>query len=149
MSASLRLSARPERGQASIHLAKFVTIHVTVAAVAFALWRAGVFGIFPRLSSTEMILVGLLAAYAVRGFIAMLQQRWEDVRHVANSLPMYGLCFTVLGILLTMASVKGLSPESVTNLLLPLICALTPNMVGVGLMIWMRELAWWMGHEEV
>ncbi|MGD0432483.1 MAG: hypothetical protein ABSA58_15485 [Acetobacteraceae bacterium] len=149
MSAPLRLSARPERGQASIHLAKFVTIHVTVAAVAFALWRAGVFGIFPRLSSTEMILVGLLAAYAVRGFIAMLQQRWEDVRHVANSLPMYGLCFTVLGILLTMASVKGLSPESVTNLLLPLICALTPNMVGVGLMIWMRELAWWMGHEEV
>jgi hypothetical protein len=149
MSASLRLSARPRSSQASTHLAKFVTIHVTVAAVAFALWRAGVFGIFPRLSPTELILVGLLGAYAIRGFVAMLQQRWEDVRHIANSLPMYGLCFTVLGILLTMASVKDLSAESVTNLLLPLICALTPNMVGVALMVWMRELAWWMGHEEI
>jgi hypothetical protein len=149
MSGALRFSARPRTSQASLHLAKFVTIHVTVAAVAFALWRAGVFGIFPRLNSTELILVGLLAAYAIRGFIAMLQQRWQDVRHIANSLPMYGLCFTVLGILLTMASVKDYSTESATNLLLPLICALTPNMIGVGLMIWMRELAWWMGHEEI
>jgi hypothetical protein len=149
MSGALRLSARPGTGQASIYLAKFVTIHVTVAAVAFALWRAGVFGIFPRLSPTELILVGLLGAYATRGFIAMLQQRWEDVRNIANSLPMYGLCFTVLGILLTMASVKDFSAEAVTNLLLPLICALTPNMVGVALMIWMRELAWWLGHEEI
>jgi len=39
--------------------------------------------------------------------------------------------------------------RGVTNLLLPLICALTPNMVGVALMIWMRELAWWLGHEEI
>lgn len=149
MSAAPRLSARPGSAQASIHVAKFITLHVTVAAMAFALWRAGVFAIFPRLSPTELILVGLLGAYALRGFIAMLQQRWEDVRHIANSLPMYGLCFTVLGILLTMASVRDFSPDSVTNLLLPLICALSPNMVGVALMIWMRELAWWMGHEEI
>jgi len=141
MSGTLRFTARPRSGQASIHLAKFVTIHATVAAVAFALWRAWVFETFPRLSSTELILVGLLGAYAIRGFIAMLQQHWEDVRHIANSLPMYGLCFTVLGILLTMASVKNSSTEPVTNLLLPLFCALTPNMVGVALMIWMRELA--------
>jgi len=149
MSGALRFSARPRGTQASIHLAKFVTIHVTVAAVAFALWRAGVFAIFPRLSSTELILIGLLGAYAIRGFIALLQQRWDDVRHIANSLPMYGLCFTVLGILLTMASVKDFSTEAVTNLLLPLICALAPNMVGVALMVWMRELAWWLGHEEI
>jgi hypothetical protein len=149
MSGALRFSARPRSTQASIHLAKFVTIHVTVAAVAFALWRAGVFAIFPRFSSTELILIGLLGAYAVRGFIALLQQRWDDVRHIANSLPMYGLCFTVLGILLTMASVKDFSTEAVTNLLLPLICALAPNMVGVALMVWMRELAWWLAHEEI
>jgi hypothetical protein len=105
-----------------------------------------VFETVPRLSSTDLILVGLLGAYAIWGLIAMLQQHWDDVRHIANSLPMYGLCFTVLGILLTMASVKDFSTESVTNLLLPLICALTPNMVGVGLMIWMRELAWWIGQ---
>jgi hypothetical protein len=149
MSAALRLSARPSTSQASIHMAKFVTIHVTVAAVTFALWRGGVFGIFPRLSPTELILVGLLGTYAIRGFIAMAQRRWEDVRHIANSLPMYGLCFTVLGILLTMASVRDFSAESVTSLLLPLICALTPNMVGVALMVWMRELSWWLGHEEI
>ena len=149
MSGVASLNAVPRSNQATSHLAKFVTLHVTVAAVAFALWRAGVFGIFPRLSSTELILVGLLGTYAIRGFFAMLQQRWEDVRHIANSLPMYGLCFTVLGILLTMASVKDFSADTVTKLLLPLICALTPNMVGVALMVWMRELAWWMGHEEI
>ena len=149
MSGVVRLSAVPRSKQDPSHLAKFVTIHVTVAAVAFALWRAGMFEIFPRLSTTELILVGLLGAYATRGFLALLQQRWEDVRHIANSLPMYGLCFTVLGILLTMASVKDFSAEAVTKLLLPLICALTPNMVGVALMVWMRELAWWMGHEEI
>ena len=149
MSGTLRFTARPRSSQSSIHLAKFVTIHVTVAALAFALWRAGVFEVFPRLSSTELILVGLLGAYAIRGFIAILLLHWEDVRHIANSLPMYGLCFTVLGILLTMASVKDFSPNSAMNLLLPLICALTPNMVGVALMIWMRELAWWIGHEEI
>ena len=142
MSGVVRLSAVPRSKQDPSHLAKFVTIHVTVAAVAFALWRAGMFEIFPRLSTTELILVGLLGAYATRGFLALLQQRWEDVRHIANSLPMYGLCFTVLGILLTMASVKDFSAEAVTKLLLPLICALTPNMVGVALMVWMRELAW-------
>jgi hypothetical protein len=149
MSGTLRFTARPRFGQVSLHSAKFATIHATVAAVAFAFWRAGVFETVSRLSSTDLILVGLLGAYAIRGFIAMLQQHWEDVRHIANSLPMYGLCFTVLGILLTMASVKDFSTESVTNLLLPLICALTPNRVGVGLMIWMRELAWWIGHEEI
>ena len=149
MSGTLRFTARPRPGQASIYLARFVTIHATVAAVAFALWRAGVFESFPRLNATELVLVGLLGAYAIRGFIAMLQQHWEDVTHIANSLPMYGLCFTVLGILLTMASVKDFSAEAVTKLLLPLICALTPNMVGVALMVWMRELTWWMGHEEI
>jgi hypothetical protein len=149
MSGALSFSARPPSGQASIHVAKFVTVHVTVAAMAFALWRAGVFGIFPRLNSTELILIGFLGVYAIRGFIALLRQRWDDVRHIANSLPVYGLCLTVLGILLTMASVKDLSAESTVHLLLPLICALTPNMFGVALMIWMRELAWWMGHEEI
>ena len=149
MSGALSFSARPRSSQASIHAAKFVTIHMILAAVAFALWRAGVFDIFPRLNTTETILIGFLGAYAIRGFIALLRQRWDDVRHIANSLPMYGLCLTVLGILLTMASVKDFSPESAAQLLLPLICALTPNMAGVALMVWMRELAWWMGHEEI
>jgi len=149
MSGTLSFSARPRRSQASIHVAKFVTIHMTVSAVVFALWRAGVFGVFPRLNSTELLLIGFLGAYAIRGFIALLRQRWNDVRHIANSLPMYGLCLTVLGVLLTMASVKDFSAESAAHLLLPLVCALTPNMVGVALMIWMRELAWWMGHEEI
>jgi hypothetical protein len=149
VSISLRLSASRQSSQVSVHLAKFVTVHVTLAAMVFALWRAGVFGVFPRLSPTELILVSLLGVYAIRGFIAMLQQHWADVRHIANSLPMYGLCFTVLGILLTMASVTDFSADALTRLLPPLIYALAPNMVGVALMIWMRELAWWMGHEEI
>jgi hypothetical protein len=64
MSGTLRVTARPRSSEASIHLAKFVTLHVMVAAVGFGFWRAGVFELFLRLSSTELVLVGLLGAYA-------------------------------------------------------------------------------------
>lgn len=62
---------------------------------------------------------------------------------------MWAICFTVLGLILTVASIKDLTPESLTIAFRNIILSLAPNLVGMLLMNWLRELAWWLGREEL
>lgn len=58
--------------EASPHLSKFIIVHVTIAAVVFALWRAGALASLPKLSWVEVVLLGCLLLYALPGFIAAI-----------------------------------------------------------------------------
>ena len=71
------------------------------------------------------------------------------VRHIGNGVPMWAICFTVLGLILTVTSIKDMTPESLTNAFRNIILSLAPNLLGMLLMNWLRELAWWLGHEEI
>ena len=133
----------------SPHLTKFIVIHVTIAAVVFALWRAGALASLHMLNWTEVFLLGCLVLYALPGFFAVTQQNWRVVKHIGNGVPMWAICFTVLGLILTVASIKDMTPESLTNAFRNIILSLAPNLVGMLLMNWLRELAWWLGHEEL
>lgn len=46
------------------HLTRFIVIHVTIVAVIFALWRAGVLASLPMLNREEFFLLGCLVLYA-------------------------------------------------------------------------------------
>jgi hypothetical protein len=133
----------------SRHLARFVVIHVTIAAVAFALWRTGAFGSLPLPDREEIFLLGCLVLYSIPGFIAVSQRNWAVVKHIGNGVPMWAICFTVLGLILTVASIKDMTPDSLTNAFRNIILALAPNLLGMLLMNWLRELAWWLGREEL
>jgi hypothetical protein len=135
--------------EASPHLAKFIIVHVTIAAVVFALWRAGALASLPKLSWVEVVLLGCLLLYALPGFIAAIQRKWTVVRHIGNGVPMWAICFTVLGLILTVTSIKDMTPESLTSAFRNIILSLAPNLLGMLLMNWLRELAWWLGHEEI
>jgi hypothetical protein len=101
------------------------------------------------LNWAEIFLLGCLVLYALPGFIAVTQQNWKVVKHIGNGVPMWAICFTVLGLILTVTSIKDMTPESLTNAFRNIILSLAPNLVGMLLMNWLRELAWWLGHEEL
>jgi hypothetical protein len=131
------------------HLTKFIVIHVTIFAVVFALWRAGVLASLPMLNREEFFLLGCLVLYAIPGFVAVTQQNWATAKHIGNGVPMWAICFTVLGLILTVASIKDMTPESLTIAFRNIILSLSPNLLGMLLMNWLRELAWWLGREEL
>jgi hypothetical protein len=132
-----------------MYAAKFVVLHATVAALVFALWRAGAFALAPDLGWFELCLVGLLCLYSVPGFLAVIQQRWEAAGHVANGIPMWGLALTGIGMLVSVAQLKALTPDAMAQVFRNLAFSITPNIVGVVLMAWIRELAWWLGREKI
>jgi hypothetical protein len=133
----------------SRHLTNFIVIHVTIAAITFALWRGGALASFPALNVEETVLLSCLVLYAIPGFIAVFQRKWAVVKHIGNGVPMWAICFTVLGLILTVASIKDMTPDSLTGAFRNIILSLAPNLVGMLLMNWLRELAWWLGREEL
>lgn len=127
---------------------RFVTINAMVVALAIAAWRAGLFAAVPELGAAELMLVGSLAVYAAIGFGAVWRGRFETARHMANGVPMWALGCTGLGMLLAVAQLHSLTPEAMARVFRELAFAITPNIAGVALMAWLRELLWWCGGAE-
>ncbi|HEY5300106.1 MAG TPA: hypothetical protein VIJ55_05465 [Acetobacteraceae bacterium] len=128
---------------------RFVVTNVVVAALAYAAWRFGVFTGFPALGRVEIVMVGFLAAYAALGAAAAFMGNWRTCAHIANSLPMWALTFTGLGLVLAVADLHSLTPEAMAVVFRNLAYSIIPNIVGVALMAWLRELAWWCARAEV
>jgi hypothetical protein len=128
---------------------RFVVINVIVAALVYAAWRLGVFAGFPALGRVEAVMIGFLAAYAAFGAVAAFLGDWRTCAHIANSLPMWALTFTGLGLVLAVADLHSLTPEAMAAVFRNLAYSIIPNIVGVALMAWLRELAWWCAHAEV
>lgn len=128
---------------------RFVVTNVIVAALVYAAWRLGVFAGFPTLAPVELVMVGFLVAYAAIGAIAAFVGNWRACAHIANSLPMWALTFTGLGLVLAVADLRSLTPEAMAVVFRNLAYSIIPNIVGVALMAWLRELAWWCAGAEV
>lgn len=128
---------------------RFVVTNVVVAALIYAAWRLGVFVGFPALGSVEVVMVGFLGAYAALGAGAAFLGNWRTCAHIANSLPMWALTFTGLGLVLAVADLHSLTPEAMAAVFRNLAYSIIPNIVGVALMAWLRELAWWSARAEV
>jgi hypothetical protein len=128
---------------------KFVLLHIMFGAILFGLYRLGVFSGLPNLGYLEYILISALALYGLGGIICALINKPETARHIANGVPMWALCFTVLGMVSAAGSITNLNNESLVLVFKNLAFAITPNAVGVVLMVWIRELTWWIYNEEV
>jgi hypothetical protein len=128
---------------------RFVITNFIVLALIYAGWRTGLLNGFPTLGPVESAMVGLLALYAAVGAVAAFLGHWRTCAHIANSLPMWALAFTGLGLVLAVAGLNSLTPEAMALVFRNLAYAIVPNIVGVALMAWLRELAWWCARAEV
>lgn len=111
-------------------------------------WWADFFLGFSKLHGMEYAMISFLFFYFLIGTVASLLKKWEIVRHVANGLPMWALVFTGLGIINAVAIMTNTDTETLLSVFKNLTLAISPNIVGVFLMIWLREIALWCGHEE-
>jgi hypothetical protein len=128
---------------------RFVVTNVIILALLYAGWRLGVFNGFPALAPIELVMVGFLAVYAGFGAAAAFLGHWRTCAHIANSLPMWALSFTGLGLVLAVADLHTLTPEAMASVFRNLAFSIVPNIAGVALMAWLRELAWWCARAEV
>ena len=118
-------------------------------ALIYAGWHLGLFAGFPRLGPLELMMVGFLALYAACGAVAAFLGNWRTCAHIANSLPMWALAFTGLGLILAVSDLHTLTPQAMAAVFRNLAFAIVPNIAGVALMAWLREVAWWCDHAEV
>lgn len=128
---------------------RFVITNVIVLALFYAGWRMGLLNGFPALGPLECAMVGVLVVYGAVGAGAAFFGNWRTCAHIANSLPMWALAFTGLGLVLAVAGLNSLTPSAMAVVFRNLAYAIVPNIVGVALMAWLREIAWWCARAEV
>ena len=128
---------------------RFIVTNLTILALLYAGWRLGFFAGFPALAPLECVMLGFLALYAAFGAVAAFRDDWRTCAHIANSLPMWALAFTGLGLVLAVAGLNSLTPDAMAVVFRNLAYAIVPNIAGVALMAWLREIAWWCARAEV
>jgi len=128
---------------------RFVVLTAMMAAVVLAAWRMGLLAAIPALGGKEAVMLGALGAYAAVGFGAAWRGLWETARHIANGVPMFALGCTGLGMLLAVNGLHSLTPAAMAVVFRDMAFSITPNIAGVLLMAWLRELIWWCGGEEI
>lgn len=131
-----------------IHISKFIVINTMLISLLGSAWWADFFLGFSKLHGMEYAMISFLFLYFLIGTVASLLKKWEIVRHVANGLPMWALVFTGLGIINAVTIMTNTDTETLLSVFKNLTLAISPNIVGVFLMIWLREIALWCGHEE-
>jgi hypothetical protein len=127
----------------------FIIINTMILSLIFGFWRLGLLDGFPQLAYSELIMVGLLCIYSIPGFVAAFRGNFDHARFVANSIPIWALGFTVLGMLLAVSQITSFTPDVIGMVFKNLAYAITPNMIGVILMAWIRELSYYCGGEEI
>lgn len=118
-----------------------------ISLLGSAWWANFLFG-FSKLHMMEYVMILFLLAYFMVGIISSLFKKWEIVRHIANGLPMWALVFTGIGIINAAIGLSNTETDTLLIVFKNLALAISPNIVGVFLMIWLREIALWCGHEE-
>lgn len=127
---------------------QFVIINAIILSIVLVAWHLGIFDSFPDLQKKELIMLGGLFVYSLGGFIAVCRKCWATARHIANGIPMWALGCTGLGMLLAVHNMHSVNSAALTSVFRNLAFSISPNIVGVMLMAWLRELIWWLGHEE-
>jgi hypothetical protein len=128
---------------------KFITLNLIVLCLIFAAWRAGFFGFSSAFTPREVVMLVALVLYSTAGFWAAFRGRWQIAAHIANGTPMFALAMTGLGMLLATLDLTELTPQALAQVFREMVLAITPNILGVFLLAWLRELAFWCGNAEI
>lgn len=115
----------------------------------FAAWRAGFFAFAGTFALREIVMLAALVLYSVVGFFAAFRGRWKTAAHIANGTPMFALALTGLGMLLATLDLTELTPQALAQVFREMVLAISPNILGVLLLAWIRELAFWCGDAEI
>lgn len=127
----------------------FLTVNTMVAVLIGVAAYSGFFKSFSDVGGKELTMLGALVAYSLIGFGAALLGKWRYASHIAHGLPMWALGFTGMGMLLAVSNVGVLSADTVAIVFRDLVMAIAPNILGIVLMSWLREVVWWTGEEEI
>lgn len=127
---------------------RFVIVNAVALALCAAAWQAGWLDGLTALTGAEWTMLGFLLAYFSIGLVAAFRCDWKLVGHIANGLPMWALGFTGLGLVMAVAGLTAMTPEMLLSVFRHLALAIVPNVFGVLLMVWLREIAFWSGDRE-
>lgn len=138
---------QPQR-VSSVARPRFVIVNAMAVALSAAAWYAGWLDGLAALTNAEWAMLAFLVAYFAVGLTAAFRRDWRLVGHIANGLPMWALGFTGLGLVMAVADLKAMTPETLLTVFRHLALAIVPNVFGVLLMVWLREIAFWSGDRE-
>lgn len=128
---------------------KFITLNVVILCFCFSAWWAGFFSFTSLFGVKEIIMLSILGVYSSFGFGAIIIKKWNICRHIANGTPMFALAMTGLGMLLATTTLDTLTPQALAQVFKDMVMAISPNILGIFLLAWLRELAFWCGNEEI
>jgi len=138
-----------EKGRA----VRFVFTNFLLILVLALGWFLGWFSGFRYVPVQEWEMVGLLGLGWIAALLFAYGNHWSKVFHIANSLPMWGLCFLGLGVInsgaLLAAAAGQPSPEVALAAVKGIIYSLPANFVGVFGLLWAREVAFWVGRDHI
>lgn len=129
--------------------ATFVTLNLMGLCLCLAAWRAGFFAFAGAFSNHEVAMLVVLVLYGLAGFVAAFLGRWKVAAHIANGTPMFALAMTGVGMLLATMDLKELTPQALAQVFRDMVLAISPNILGVFLLAWLREVAFWCGDAEI
>jgi hypothetical protein len=138
---------QPPRAR-SLARPRFVIVNAIALTLAAAAWQAGWLDGLAALSNAEWAMLAFLMIYFGVGLAAAFRRDWKLVGHIANGLPMWALGFTGLGLVMAVSGLKAMTPETLLTVFRHLALAIVPNVFGVLLMVWLREIAFWSGDRE-
>lgn len=128
---------------------KFITLNLIAFCLLFAAWRAGFFAFSGTFTMRELVMLTILVLYCAAGFWAAYRGQWSVAAHIANGTPMFALAMTGLGMLLATLDLTELTPQALALVFREMVLAISPNILGVFLLAWLRELAFWCGNAEI
>ena len=127
---------------------RFLVFNSFMVCLLFLAWYCGLFAAIYSLCSYEYILLAALCVYASVGFVAAAKQKWSVVDHVANGIPMWALAATGLGMSLSVFTISN-AAVSLIPIFKTIALSIVPNILGIALMAWLREVAYWCGNEDI
>lgn len=141
----------PDETPSRPSLPLLILSHLAALAALLGAWRFGILdGILAGLASPpEAMMLGALGCYWLFGLVRACQGHIQQASHVANSLPIWALAETGLGILLAFAAIHSLEPAVLLGALRAAVLAITPNILGVMGMAWIREVVFWTTRESI
>lgn len=144
-------SALPTAGNAHRSRVRptFITLNLIAFCIGFAAWRAGFFAFAGEFAPRELVMLVALVLYSLVGFWAAFLGRWNVTSHIANGTPMFALAMTGIGMLLATLDLGELTPQALAQVFREMVLAISPNILGVFLLAWLRELSFWCGDAEL
>lgn len=126
--------------------ARFVIANTMLFSLLVISWRLGYLRPFGMAGGIEIVSGSVLASYGAFGMWLVFTGQFENARHVANQLPIWGLSFTGTAFMVAIFQIAS-THLGRTEILLDVAVAIAPNVIATALLAWLREVAWWASRE--